>query len=90
MATKMKNLKRFLVILLLLGLVGLYLAITGGGDSFRWLGDTTEKAGETVRKTLDKTAETADEVREMAEKSAKGIEKLKEIKEELGKEDKEE
>ena len=72
--------KWVIVIGLVLGAVVVYLAVTGGGDSFRWAGKKTEETGKSVRERLEKTADRADQIEEAADKAA---EKLKELKEKI-------
>jgi len=78
-----KLVKRIILLLILIGIVAIYFAVTGGGDRFRWLADQSEEAGRTIKEKLDETAETADEVKEVVEKSAEGLEKLKNLKKNL-------
>ncbi len=78
-----KFVKRIILLLILLGIVAVYFAVTGGGSKFRWLGEQSEEAGKTIKEKLDETAETADEVKEVVEKSAEGLEKIKDLKKNL-------
>ena len=78
-----KLIKRIILLLILLGIVAIYFAITGGGDKFRWLGQQSEETGRTIKEKLDETAETADDVKEVVEKSAEGLENLKDLKKNL-------
>jgi len=75
-----RALKWLIVLAFLLGGLVVYLAVTGGGDSFRWAGQKSEETGKTLRDRLERTAEKADQIEEAADQAA---DRLKEIKDKI-------
>ncbi|MGW8323565.1 MAG: hypothetical protein ACWGSD_18635 [Thermodesulfobacteriota bacterium] len=76
----LKAVKWLVLVALLLAGFAIYLAITGGGDSFRWVAQKTEETGQSLGDTLEKTADKADRIEEAADKAG---ERLKEIRDKI-------